>query len=61
MRKGRLYALKRKANFPNSKLAGTYVRNFSGKIILFPSKKKAFNAIPTPSTKKYYYTVIYKK
>lgn len=61
MRKSRLYALKRKANFPNSKLAGTFVRNYSGQIVLRPSKKKIFAIIPTPSTKKYYYAVIYKK
>ena len=61
MKKQKYYALKRKARFPNKRLAGTYVKTYSGKIALFTSKRAALHAIPTPSTRKYFYVVRYSK
>jgi len=55
------YQLKRKKSFPNKRLAGTYVKNYKGKIAQFKSKKEALANIKTPSTKKYYTVVFVKK
>jgi hypothetical protein len=60
MKKQKYYAVRRRARFPNRKLAGTYVRTNSGNIALFTSKRKALQAVPAV-TRKHYSVVRYKK